>query len=148
MEGRNEYELATALLQFKVAYSVLCKASRNMPDLDMSDNYPFYLLDFEDIEPAVIQWCNLHSNKLMEQVPDRVDNPACVECSKFRSGLAANGTCKGGPCNNYPYVIFSREMCTPLLVKYDTVAIPARLTDANLHACYIALCDKLYKKKE
>ena len=147
MEGRNEYMMATALLQFKKAYSDLCAASRKLPDLDVSENYPFYLLDFEDIEQAVIQWCNIHTNRLMEQVPDRVDNPACVGCSSFRVGLGANGLCKGGPCNNYPFILFSREACAALMQKYFDDKELFILNNNLYHARYIELCNKLAADK-
>jgi hypothetical protein len=147
MEGRNEYQMATALLQFKKAYSDLCAASRKLPDLDVSENYPFYLLDFEELEQAVKQWCNTHSNKLMEQVPDRVDNPACVSCSRFRNGLGADGLCKGEHCPVYPYILFSREACMPLLLAHYTAIELSQLDTSILHVKYIELCNKIFAEK-
>lgn len=147
MDGRNEYEMAVALLQFKKSYIDLCKASRKLPDLDVSDCYPFYLLDFEDIETAVIQWCNLHSNKLMEQVPDRVDNPACLSCVHMRIGLGADGLCKGGPCTVYPYILFSKEACLPALLEHYPLAVINNDTLSALHVKYIELCNRIFTTK-
>ena len=142
VEGLNEYNLAKALLDFKQAYANLVKASIAMPDLDVSEGYPFYLLNFEEIEPAVRQWCTLHANKLMETVPDRVDNPACLECKHFRCGLGTDGQCKCGPCNNYPFVMFMREACMPALLKAYPTRILQVKSDNELLAMYIEMCNE------
>lgn len=62
-------EFAKALLVFKDAYNVLVTASKRLPDYDVSERYPFYLLDFEEIAPAVTQWCTVNASKLLLKVP-------------------------------------------------------------------------------
>lgn len=141
VDGLLEYNLARAMFEFKQAYSRLVKASTAIPDLDLSAGYPFYLLDFEEIEPAVSQWCTLHANKLMESVPDRVDNPACIGCKSFRCGLGADGLCKCGPCVNYPYIVFTRDACMPALTMLYGPNTLAQKSDNELLSLYIEMCN-------
>lgn len=75
IEIRNTHNLAKALLTLKAAYKQLVEASRDMPDYDISEAYPFYLLDFEAIEPAVLQWCTVHATRLLKRLPYQVESP-------------------------------------------------------------------------
>lgn len=128
----NEYEAVIALLGFATAYKKLVSITSAMPDLDLSDNYPFFLLDFEDITPSVIQWSNIHASRLMANLPDRVDNPACIGCRFLKGGLATNGLCRGQSamnCSLYPIVPYSIEMAKAYLLS-KAVNIPSN-ADAN-----------------
>lgn len=132
----KEYDMAVALLQFRAAYRRLVAASKAMPDLDISEAYPFYLLDFEVIEPAVLQWCSIHAAKLMETLPDIVANPACFNCAHLGSGVNAAGMCAGDPaCPGYPIVSFTAAACKPALINagYDV----SKLSDAEVELLYI-----------
>ncbi len=72
--GENERKrMAVALIKFRKSYAELVLASKALPDLDVSEGYPFYLLDFEKIEPAVSQWCNLHASNLLHSLPFEVN---------------------------------------------------------------------------
>lgn len=132
----KEYNMATALLQFKKAYSNLVACSKAMPNLDVSKNYPFYLLDFEEIEPAVAQWCNVQAAALFAKVPDRVVNPACLSCAHFkeRSPVKCSSEFK---CINYPEIPFSKEAVSGILLQYLGLDIAA-LTDNEAFARYAA----------
>ncbi len=72
--ARNE-RLAKALLQFKLCYKELVEASVDIPDFDISEAYPFYLLDFEKIEPAIEQWCTVNATKILKLIPHEVTSP-------------------------------------------------------------------------
>ena len=148
MDEMNNYRLAVALLQFKTAYKNLTAASKELPDYDISDCYPFYLLDFETIESSVVQWCTLHASNLMKNLPDRVDNPACLKCPYFRAGIGADGQCKALTktfCNIFPYIIFTREAIVPALTAHN-VNIEG-LNDSELHLLYMKKADDIYATK-
>jgi len=122
MSKEGNYKMAVALLRFKSAYHELVAASKELPDLDVSQNYPFYILDYEEIENAVMQWCTVQADKLMKDLPDKVDNPACIKCQYFGKGLGPGGQCKGHEsidCKLYPFITFSREMAIPVLTGID-----------------------------
>lgn len=137
MGSYNEYNLAVALLNMASSYQALCKASRKMPDYDFTPGYPWYLLDFEDIEPAVVGWARSHASKLLEMCPDIVENPSCLNCRYLGMGVGAQGLCIGQTavgCANYPKIIFSRDLVVPALMNagnYD-----ARWTDEEVYLQY------------
>ncbi len=145
MEHLKNYKLAVALLRFRTAYKELVDASTNLPDTDLGENYPFYLLDFESIVPAVTQWCTLHASRLLQGVPNKVDNPACVKCLFFKSGIAADGSCVGQQevgCGNYPTVIFTRELAIAFLGISDIKST----SDDSLFAQYVNKMEVLYEQ--
>lgn len=149
MNDAKNYNLAVALLQFKTAYKNLVNASKELPDLDVSEDYPFFILDFEDIEPAVTQWCTIHASRLMQNLPDKVDNPACLACAYYRIGVGANGQCRGLTsiwCGIFPAIGFSREAVTPTLLKYGVDT--SKLSDNDLHLLYIKRADEIYAQKK
>jgi hypothetical protein len=146
MSKENNYKLAVALLRFKQAYKELVQASKALPDYDISANYPFYILDFEVIEPAVLQWCAIHASELMKNIPDRVDNPACISCEHFRKGLGPDGNCKGysaeNKCVHYPLVPFVREIAIPVL-STDI----SNLSDGAVQILYTEHMNTLYRER-
>lgn len=75
MDTEKNHKLAKALLAFKLCYKDLVDASKDTPDFDISEAYPFYLLDFEEISPAVEQWCTVNATKLLKTVPATVESP-------------------------------------------------------------------------
>lgn len=122
MMGSKEYRFAVALLQFNRTWEELVKASVALPDLDVSELYPFYLLDFEELQPAVKQWCMHHASKIMQQVPDVVYNPACAMCPYVSAGLDEDGLCKGlhtTGCSNHPTIMFTTQAVTPFLLAHN-----------------------------
>lgn len=140
MFGIKENALAVALLQFSHAYEELVKASKRLPTYDLSALYPFFLLDFEEIQPAVKQWCLYHAGDIIAQVPDRVPNPACIECPFIKAGLSSDGLCKGQEkthCNNYPMIMFTRESVLPFL----------KACDVDITGCDDAALQLLYVRK-
>lgn len=149
MNDARNYKIAIAFLQLKSAYKNLVAASKALPNLDVSENYPFYLLDFEDIEPAVLQWCTIHAAKLMQNLPDKVDNPACIHCAYFRAGLGPDGQCKGMQktwCTVYPYISFTKEAALPVLIA--TGMNVAELSDNDVHLLYLKRMDEIYAQRQ
>jgi hypothetical protein len=146
----KEYNLAVALMQFKQAYKLLTTASKALPDLDMSEGYPFYLLDFEDITEAVCAWCSIHAAKLLRELPDKVDNPACTKCEHFRIGFGSDGLCKAAAiknCNLYPQIIFSREQVAPFMAERGEPVTPQQ-SDVEIYLKYLHVLEVLYDRKD
>lgn len=133
----KEYNMAVALLQFKKAFTTLVNCSEAMPDLDLSENYPFYLLDFEQIEGTVEQWCMIHASKLMSQVPDKVVNPACLECTHFKERTPVKCS-KEFNCINYPEIPFSKLAVSGALYRYCDIN-PITGTEAEALTAYLKL---------
>lgn len=139
--------MAVAFIQFKAAFTKLAAASKALPDLDVSDSYPFYLLDYEEIAPAVAQWCTIHATRLLQQLPDQVDNPRCLECKFFRTGLDASGLCKGlavTKCGVHPFMPFSIEAILPYLISKNINV--ANLTPGEAQIIYTSLAEEAYEK--
>ena len=145
--GIKKYNLAVAFIRFKEAYKQLIECGKALPEVDVSEEYPFFLLDLEAIEKNVVMWCTVHAYKLLQELPDKVDNPACIKCSFFRKGLGADGQCKGLStikCGLYPLVLFSREIAIPVFVDSEVDA--KTLTDKELQLYYMQRMDALYEK--
>lgn len=141
----KEYDMAVALLQFKAAFHKLVTASKALPDLDVSEGYPFYLLDYEVIEPAVLQWCSIHAARLMEALPDVVTNPACLNCEHVGKGIGASGLCAGNQsCSIYPVISFSPAQCNPALIAagYNV----DKLSDSEVELLYMQEVQKRVEK--
>ncbi len=145
MYGNKEYQLALALLQFNQAWTSLVTISKQLPDMDLSELYPFFLLDFEEIQPAVKQWCLVHAGNILTRIPDRVPNPACVACKYVKAGITPDGVCTGAKevnCTNYPVIQFARELVVPFLasIGVDTT----NMSDAVVQATYLREVDAKY----
>lgn len=138
MEANKMYRMATALINFTAAFSELSAASRALPDLDVSELYPFYLLDYEKIDVDVKQWCLHHASKLLGQVPDKVPNSACAGCRWLYAGLDVDGQCKGRKttgCNLFPQTVFQRSSAAAFLSRYGFD--PTKYDDGVLQAYYV-----------
>lgn len=141
----KEYDMAVALLQFKAAFHKLVTASKALPDLDVSEGYPFYLLDYEVIEPAVLQWCSIHAARLMEALPDVVTNPACLNCEHVGKGIGASGLCAGNQsCGIYPVISFSPAQCKPALIAAGYSV--DKLSDSEVELLYMQEVQKRVEK--
>lgn len=79
VEDLKKYNLAKALAEFKKSYEHLVECSKQLPELDVSENYPFYLLDFEAIQPGVSAWCITQYDKLISGLPVEAPSPAKKE---------------------------------------------------------------------
>lgn len=137
MYGSKEYRMAKALLMFNQAFKELAAASKALPDLDVSQFYPFYLLDYEQIQPDVEQWCLFHASKIINQVPDRVPNSACAGCPWLYAGVGPDGLCKGTKttgCRQYPEMMFTRAVATTFLSSLGVDA--SQMDDAVLQMVY------------
>lgn len=137
MYGSKEYRMAQALLMFNQAFKELTLASKALPDMDVSQFYPFYLLDYEQIQPDVEQWCLFHASKIINQVPDRVPNSACAGCPWLYAGIGPDGLCRGTKttgCRQYPEMMFTRAAATTFLssLGVDT----SQMDDAVLQMVY------------
>lgn len=143
----KEYDMAVALLQFKTAFHKLVTASKALPDLDVSEGYPFYLLDYEVIEPAVLQWCSIHAARLMEALPDVVTNPACLSCEHVGKGIGASGLCAGNQsCGIYPVISFSVAQCKPALIAAGYTV--DKLSDSEVELLYMQEVQKRVEKSK
>lgn len=143
----KEYDMAVALLQFKAAFHKLVTASKALPDLDVSEGYPFYLLDYEVIEPAVLQWCSIHAARLMEALPDVVTNPACLNCEHVGKGIGASGLCAGNQsCGIYPVISFSVAQCKPALIAAGYTV--DKLSDSEVELLYMQEVQKRVEKRK
>lgn len=143
----KEYDMAVALLQFKAAFHKLVTASKALPDLDVSEGYPFYLLDYEVIEPAVLQWCSIHAARLMEALPDVVTNPACLNCEHVGKGIGASGLCAGNQsCGIYPVISFSVAQCRPALIAAGYTV--DKLSDSEVELLYMQEVQKRVEKRK
>jgi len=139
MTDNKIYNAAVAFIKFNAAYKALTDATKALgDDLDLSESYPFFLLDFEEITPAVMQWSALHASKLIDMLPDIVPNPACITCSHFYEERNLNGSCITA-CDNYPTITFSRNACEPFM-KQRNYAV-ANLTDNSLQLAYLHECE-------
>lgn len=149
MNKNSGYKLAVALLQFKTAYKNLTDISMELPDEDLTEQYPFYLLDFEGITDAVQQWCTTHAARLMKNLPDRVDNPACLKCDHFRCGLSPSNMCTKGSqigCTVYPFIPFTREAVTPYLSSLNIDVTGWQ--DGEVQLTYMRKADKTFEEKK
>ena len=138
MEANKMYRMATALINFTAAFSELAAASKALPDLDVSELYPFYLLDYEKIDVDVKQWCLHHASKLLGQVPDKVPNSACAQCPWLYAGLDFDGQCKGRKttgCNLFPQTVCQRSSAAAFLSHYGFD--PTKYDDGVLQAYYV-----------
>lgn len=138
MEANKMYRMATALINFTTAFSELAAASKALPELDVSELYPFYLLDYEKIDVDVKQWCLHHASKLLGQVPDKVPNSACAQCPWLYAGLDHDGQCKGRKttgCNLFPQTVFQRSSAAAFLSHYGFD--PTKYDDGVLQAYYV-----------
>lgn len=123
------YNLAIAFQNFATAYTELVKLTNRQPDLDVSEAYPFYLLDFEDITANVVNWCQLNITKQLTLLPQLIVNPFCLTCAAFCN-------CNDDACTYKSYINFSREVVEPFLI-HSGYKITADMPDGIVHAAYI-----------
>lgn len=134
------YRLAVAFIHFKNSYTELAKELEAAgDDYDISEGYPFYLLQFESICPNVQQWCTIQADRLLSSLADFIPNPACLQCIYKNAAKAADGSCKfmsTTDCYSYPTIPFARKICTPLLLAcgYDV----DKMSDVEMQVAYMS----------
>lgn len=147
----KEYDLAVALLKLRAAWKELTDISVQV-DTDLTDGYPFYLLDFEEITPAVVQWCNIHAGRLIQNAPDRILNPTCLRCQYAFAGIAPDGRCvghtRGIECQSYPEVPYSRQLVIAAMTTPSNAIEIAKASDSNLLVAYIDYVNTRRKEAE
>ena len=143
----KEYRLVVAFSELRKAYKELVTASKALPDADVSEGYPFFLLDFEAIAPAVDQWCAIQMAKLLEGLPNRVVNPACLSCPFVGIGLDATGQCAGASstqCHVFPYILYSLQQATAALFSLGYAV--NGMSDSAIEIAYLKEVDKHVQK--
>lgn len=144
----REYNLAMAMIKFKQSWKELTDASKQV-DTDLTEGYPFYLLDFEEITPAVQQWCNIHASRIISQTPDQITNPTCLRCAYVFKGIDKDGRCKGQnsgvDCGSYPIVPYNRNIVISALdnMQPGNRSAIEKLDDTNVLLAYIDITNRL-----
>lgn len=150
----KKYKVAVLLIALQQAWKQLIDETKQLPDLDLTDCYPFGYSDFEtDLYERVTQWCTLNSNRLISECPLMVVNPDCLLYCKdwAKADVALNinkdgYACTKAPptgCTRYPLVPFDAELILAALKKVDkapAVATPDAIYDA--YADYVNLLRK------
>ena len=138
----KEYNLAVQLIKFRQAWKELTDVSKDI-DIDLSEKYPLYLLDFEELTPAVEQWCNLHASRIIQTTPDQIINPTCLRCEFAFKGLSKDGRCVGQnngiKCGSYPLIPFNKNLVLSALESLNAGNREdlSKLTDDNVLLIYI-----------
>lgn len=137
-QHEKEYRLAVAFSNMRKTYKELVAASEALPDIDVSEGYPFFLLDFEVIAQAVDQWCAIQTAKILEGLPNRVANPACLSCEFLGIGLDTTGQCAGSAkkaCHVFPFIVYSKEQAKAALLSLGYVT--KNMTDTDIELAYL-----------
>lgn len=136
----KEHELAVALIKFRQAWKELTDISKPL-DTDLTEGYPFFLIDFEEVTPNVIQWCNIHASRIIKDTPDRLLNPTCLRCQYAFAGIDKSGMCigqtKGIDCGSYPEIPFNRDLIIAALAAVEKREDLQKLGDDNLLILYV-----------
>lgn len=132
MNPTKAYLLLSAASACKAAYKALYDAYRTCDDADFSKNYPLSPVDIFDSNTynAVNSWLNTCITDLVAQLPDRVPNPACINCArecKHAPAIRYDGKCANadrrdihGPCGNYPVITFDENVVRAYL-QYQNI---------------------------
>lgn len=137
MTTASTYKLLTAAIQFRDAYKNLCKVYNMLPDADFTEQYPLGQIDLFDKNTCdgLTAWINCQTTKLINNLPDRVVNPACLTCllskkkvleserrlvGPLKVATKPDGSCalswQHGNCCHYPYVVFDVPMIKSFLM--------------------------------
>ena len=165
MTASNAYKLLTATVVFRDAYTKLCKLYDDIWDADFSEQYPLGQIDLfnENTCKGITAWLNCQTTKLINSLPDRVINPACIECllmhktEKTTSYISprvqtnGNGSCsiQYKDCKLYPYVVFDVAVIKQFLKAQDfdpTIKLEANVEydDMALRVLYNKLLNNLH----
>lgn len=152
MTTSETYKLLQCVIAFRESYKKLQQVYDSMDEADLREQYPLGQIDlFDDnTKNAIVAWLNHHSVTLMNSLPDRVLNPACIACllkSKSRCSLTVTGACNiKSNCFNYPYITFDSNMIRQFLntQEYDTdIRAPLNAEDSAVRTLYHNLLNKL-----
>lgn len=164
MTVSNAYKLLTATVVFRDAYTKLCKIYDDIWDADFSEQYPLGQIDLfnENTCKGITAWLNCQTTKLINSLPDRVINPACIECLLNRRTemmkpyigpkVSPNGCCdirSSEDCALYPYVVFDAPVIKRFLKaqEYDaTIRLEPNIQydDMALRVLYNKLLNNLH----
>lgn len=164
MNTTQTYNLLTAAVAFREAYLKMCKTYDGVYDADFTEQYPLGQIDIFDknTRDALTAWLNCHTTKLINSLPDRVINPACIRCLLNRRTemmkpyigpkVSPNGCCdirSSEDCALYPYVVFDAPVIKRFLKaqEYDaTIRLEPNIQydDMALRVLYNKLLNNLH----
>lgn len=105
------YELAVNLLKLGTAWRKAAAAMKDL-DVDLTTDYPFFLLDFELLTDSVRKWTQLNAGWLLQSIPDLLPKPVCLKCNYAFAALNDDGMCPGCDvisCSRYPVAPFDES---------------------------------------
>lgn len=165
MTASNAYKLLTATVVFRDAYTKLCKLYDDIWDADFTEQYPLGQIDLfnENTCKGITAWLNCQTTKLINSLPDRVINPACISCLLKKKKeyaverpvvvkLQPNGSCEtrsDDSCALYPFVVFDPPAIKRFLMAQDfdpTIKLEANVQydDMALRVLYNKLLNNLH----
>lgn len=150
MDANKYFKLGQAFVALRDSWNTISKMLAE-DDIDVSDYYPFYLLDFETISKAVSIWCNEHANRALSQVSQTIVNPACLQCVYAVESIKHNGTfCSKATemcCGVSGVVPFSRDAAAGVLISHGYK--PGELSDLDCYLSYLKIvAGKINKAEE
>jgi hypothetical protein len=134
-------QLIDALANFAVAWSNLTKLTAEDDDLDLTEAYPFYLLNFEEITPNVVQWCKLNISKLIKGSAGKmlIMNPDCIQCDNV-------GKCGSLDCQLHTYIPFDKEKMTKCLSSAG-YEVDKSTPEEIVYAAYVGYVDAQIQRR-
>lgn len=117
--------VAAALLRFSAAWNALTELTKKDSEMDLSLNYPFGYIDFEQLTEAVQIWAASNANALRENIHVMIINPDCIaNCPNWQQAYLhpLDGSCSAS----------EKSICTrDLMVAYDPIKIRTWLIQNN-----------------
>ena len=151
MTTTETYNLLAATVSFREAYRQLQQLYNKSTCADFTEMYPLGMIDLFDTNTtnAIVAWLNCHATKLINALPDRIINPACVACL-VQNGichLTPSGACSIDPtCIRYPYITYDKNMLVHFLKtqSFDSnIVVPTHADDTAVRTLYHNLLTKL-----
>lgn len=144
MSTTETYNLLSAVVSFRESYKRLQRLYAESDEADLREMYPLGHIDLFDVNTknAMVAWLNCHTTKLINALPDRVINPACVHClaaKKCKCSITASGACSlNEACDRYPYVTYDRNMVVNFLNKqgFEPIEVPKEADDTAVRTIY------------
>lgn len=151
MTTTETYNLLSAVVTFRESYKRLQSLYSKSEEADLCAMYPLGQIDLFDQNTtnAIIAWLNHHAVKLMNALPDRIINPACVDClieHKYKCGITPSGACSFSPtCVKYPYITYDRNMLLHFLKQQNLdadISVYDDMDDTAIRTLYHNLLTK------
>lgn len=151
MTTTEAYNLLAATVSFRESYKQLQQLYNKSDCADFTEMYPLGMIDLFDTNTknAIVAWLNCHATKLINSLPDRIINPACVSCLRdnCKCKLTPSGACSINPaCVKYPYITYDKNMLVHFLKTqtFDTsITVPEYADDTAIRTLYHNLLTKL-----